>query len=143
MTDIDNTLKNRIIALLLFLAALDVTLSIAALFFPDFWFAVFHGVDYVDPQGFLRRCGANWTAFALFQIIALFKWRKKPYWLLIVAGIRLSDIFTDWTYLLFCNDITWFGRISLFVVPPCNLLFGWYLIRGWLKIRARANPQAS
>ncbi len=114
---------------LLFLVVLDVTLSTVAFFFPQLWFDLFHGVPYVDPQGYLRRCAANWTAFALFQAIALARWRRSPHWLAVVAGIRLSDIFTDWTYLWFCQDITFFGRASLFVVSPANLWLGWQFLR--------------
>ena len=130
-----NKLEKKITSLLIFLIALDVTISIGAFFFPDLWFRIFHGVPYNDPQGFLRRCGANWGAFALFQIIALVKWKKRPYWLAIVAGIRFSDIFTDWTYLFFSSDITMFGRVSLFAVSPLNVLFGLYFLYAFGKLR--------
>ena len=54
--------EKRTHALLIFLVAFDVTLTIWAFGFPDLWFKVFHGIGYDDPQGFLRRCGANWAA---------------------------------------------------------------------------------
>ncbi|MBI3555036.1 MAG: hypothetical protein HY074_02080 [Deltaproteobacteria bacterium] len=113
------------------LVALDATLAFVAFGFPQLWFTIFHGVDYADPQGFLRRCGANWLAFCLLQIMALAKWRREPHWLVLIAGVRLSDIFTDWTYLYFAHDITWFGRITLFTTSPANLVVGIYLLRAY------------
>ena len=126
--------KKKIYSLLLALILLDVTIAVVAFIFPELWFKIFHGVPYLDPQGFLRRCGANWAAFALIQIIAFMKWEKKPYWLAIVAGVRFSDMFTDWTYLWFCSDITIFGRISLFAISPLNVVFGLYFLNAYKRI---------
>jgi hypothetical protein len=123
------TTERKIDATLAALLALDVTLTVVAFFFPGLWFALFHGVPYADPEGFLRRCGANWAGFALFQAIALRRWRRAPWWLAVAAGLRLSDIFTDWTYLAFAHDLTWFGRISLAATSPMNLVVGLYLLR--------------
>lgn len=117
--------------LLLALVALDISIAAVAFFFPEAWFALFHGSDYVDPQGLLPRAGADWAAFALFQAIAYFRWRARPYWLAVIAGIRLSDIFTDWAYLYFCRDVTWFGRIGLFSASPINLLAGCFLLKSY------------
>ena len=123
----------RVSAILASLAALDLTLATVGFFFPQLWFTIFHGVDYVDPQGFLRRCAANWLAFGILQAVAYTRWRRQPYWLVLIAGVRLSDIFTDWTYLHFAHDITWFGRVSLFAVSPANLALGFYLLRWYQK----------
>ncbi len=130
----NDTLVRRIQIALIGLIGFDLVLSVWAWFFPGLWFTVFHGVPYDDPQGFLRRCAANWTAFLLFQIVAYFKWKKAPYWLVLVAGVRLSDIFTDWTYLLFCADITIHGGIMLFLASPMNMVFGAYLLYAYKKI---------
>lgn len=134
--------RNMIRVLLLFLVVLDIVLSTLALGFPEIWFKIFHGVDYVDPQGLLRRTGALWLAFTLLQAIAFFKWEKQPYWLVLVAGVRLTELFSDWTYLYFAQNITTYGRIGLLIAPPGNLLFGWYLIRSHLKAvgNGRAAP---
>ena len=129
-------LTKRIYLILIFLVLLDVVLALVGFFFPDFWFAIFHGVDSNDPQGFLRRCAADWTAFALIQFIVLIKWRKNPVWLVMVSGVRLSDIFTDWAYLWFCSDITLFGKLALFSAGPGNLFFGWYLFHIYKKIKS-------
>ncbi len=121
--------------LLVFLVVLDVVLATLAFFFPEFWFRTIHNAPEVDPQGLLQRTGAVWAAFTLFQLIALLKWQRQPYWLIIVAGIRLTEVFSDWTYLYFAQDITQLGRLGLFIAPPGNLLFSWFLIRSFLHIR--------
>jgi len=132
---VNATLRRKTYGLLIALILLDIIITIAAFFSPSVWFKIFHNAPYIDPQGFLRRCGANWAAFALIQTIALFKWERKPYWLTIVAGVRFSDMFTDWTYLWFCSSVTIFGRISLFIISPLNLLFGIYFLSVFKKIR--------
>ena len=64
MLGIDPTTP-RVHGLLTFLVLFDLVLVIWAGVFPELWFTAFHGVPYVDPQGFLRRCAANWAAFLL------------------------------------------------------------------------------
>ncbi len=128
--------------LLVFLIVLDIVLFIVAFFFPATWFQVIHGTPYIDPQALLQRMGAGWAAFSLFQIIALIKWPKQPYWLVLVAGIRLTEIFTDWTYLYFAQSITGFGKIALFISPPANVLFGWIFIRRFLRCKKDSKGQA-
>lgn len=117
------------------LVLFDSSLAAWGFFLPDFWFRAFHGVPYDDPQGFLRRCAANWAAFAALQLAALLLWRKRPHWLAVAAGARLSDVFTDWTYLCFAADITWFGRAGLLGASPTNALLGWWLLRAWGRAR--------
>jgi hypothetical protein len=119
------------------LVALDVVLTIWAGFFPELWFRAFHGIAYDDPEGFLRRCAASWAAFAILQAIALGRWRQDPRWLLIVAGVRLSDVFTDWTYLAFARDRTWFAWASLTLTSPANLWLGLFLLRRHAAVTSR------
>jgi len=121
----------KIDLLLIALVVLDLILSVLCLFFPATWFRLFHNAAYVDPEGLLRRTGAVWAAFALFQFVALVKWRKQPYWLTVVAGIRLTEVFSDWIYLFFSSSLTWFGRIGLFSAPLGNVIFAWFLIRSF------------
>jgi hypothetical protein len=123
-------------ALLAALVAFDATLVTWAFFFPQLWFDAFHGVPYVDPEAFLPRMAANWAAFFLMQLLALLRWRREPWWLLIVAGVRLSDIFTDLVYVLLARDRTWFALATLPVMGLINLLIGWYLIRAWKQQQA-------
>jgi hypothetical protein len=129
--------ERRVHGLLGFLVAFDVVLTTWAFVFPDLWFKAFHGVGYDDPEGFLRRCGANWAAFALCQAIAFVRWRRDPMWLAVVAGVRLSDIFTDLTYSIFAHDLTWFAKATLAPMSLINLAFGWYLIRAYRWARQR------
>jgi hypothetical protein len=132
--------ERRIQGLLVFLVLLDTTLVIWALGFPQLWFTAFHGIAIDDPQGFLRRCGANWAAFLLCQIIALVRWRRDPVWLAVVAGVRLSDIFTDVTLVLVAHDTTTFARLTLAPMSLGNLLFGLFLLRAY---RERVKPKLS
>jgi hypothetical protein len=126
-----------LVALVLF----DVFVSVVALFFPDFWYRVVHGVPYDDPQGLLRRCGANWAAFALIQTVALFRWKAAPYWLAVVAGVRLSDMFTDWTYLWFCSNVTTVGAIGMFLASPTELALGVWLLRAYARVSAAPGSE--
>ena len=129
--------------LLLGLALWDALLAVVALGLPDLWFQLFHGIPYVDPQGtpadlvgLLRRSGAVWAAFTLFQFIAFLRWRERPYWLAVVAGIRLTEVFSDWTYLFFADHhITWLGGLALLIAPPSNWLMGWFLVRSYHRAR--------
>ncbi|MGH8057276.1 MAG: hypothetical protein ACREOH_08585 [Candidatus Entotheonellia bacterium] len=120
--------------LLLFLIALDVVLSILALAFPQVWFRLIHDEPYIDPQGLLRRTGAVWAAFTLLQAMAYAKWRQQPYWLVVVAGVRLTELFSDWTYIYFAQQVTWSGRVGLLIAPPANLAMGWFLMKSFLRI---------
>ncbi len=120
-----------------FLAAFavwDLVLGIGAAVLPGIWFDLFHGVEYVDPEALLRRTGAVWVAFALFHGVAFFRWKERPYWLVIVGGMRLSEVFADWTYLFMAQDMTINGRIALLMATPSNIFFSWFFINGFLRI---------
>lgn len=99
---------------------LDIVLSDTCLFLSEMWFRWFHGA----PQGLLRRPGAV-SAFRLSQLMALVRWQRFKDWLVLVAGVRLTEIFSDCTYLFFCSNIIWFACVALFVSPPANLAFAW------------------
>lgn len=125
--------KARTKLLLAGLAVLDIVLSGACLFFADLWFKLFHGAPYVDPQALLR-IGAVWATFAILQLIPLVRWQKFPHWLVLIAGVRLTEVVCDWAYLLFCSNVVWFGRVALFLSPPANLAFAWILLRTWARV---------
>lgn len=133
---ISSRLRAFIYVLLAFLVILDIVLSVVALCFPDTWFMTFHGVPYdnLDAQGLLKRTGAIWIAFTLLQLIAFFRWEKEPWWLVLIAGVRWTELFSDWTYLYVADSITTMGKIGLLIAPPGNLVFGWILIRVYKKI---------
>ena len=128
--------------LLIFLVILDLVLSSLCLFAPATWFRIMHNAPYVDPEGLLRRTGAVWAAFTLLQFIALLRWRRKPYWLVLIAGVRLTEIFSDWTYLYFAASITTPGRLGLLIAPPANVIFGWVLIRAYLRLQGGSMTKA-
>jgi hypothetical protein len=123
--------------LLAFLVVLDIVLSTIAICYPDYWFQTFHGIPYGDndTQGLLRRTGAVWVAFTLLQLVALFRWEKEPWWLVLIAGVRLTELFSDWTYIYFSQSLTTRGWLGLFIAPPGNLAFGLYLVWVYLKMR--------
>lgn len=127
-------------ALLGFLVALDVVLATCALALPNTWFAVMHDRPYIDPAGLLRRTGAVWVAFLLLQAIALVRWRRAPYWLALIAGVRLTEIFSDLTTLAVADHVTWFARLTLPMATLTNLVVGWFLIVSYRRLVPGATP---
>ena len=129
-------LRTFIYVFLAFLVILDIVLFVIALFFPDKWFMTFHGVPYEgrDPEGLLKRTGAVFVAFTLLQFIAFLRWEKAPWWLVLIAGVRWTELFSDWTYMYVAETVTTMGRIGLFIAPPGNLAFGLFLIWVYKKI---------
>ncbi len=123
--------ERRVHGLLGFLVLFDLTLVVWSFGFPQLWFTVFHGTAYDDPEGLLRRCGANWAAFLACQAIAFVRWKRDAVWLAVIAGVRLSDIFTDVTYTFVARDTTWFAKLTLPPMSLCNLLFGLFLLRAY------------
>ena len=129
--------KTVINILLVALIALDMAYFVVAFFFRDFWFATFHGTAYVDPEGLLPRAGAVWLAFSLVQFFTLVRWQSQPHWLAIAAGLRSSELFTEWTYVAFAHDLTTMGRIGLLASTPANMFICWYFYRSFLGITNR------
>lgn len=126
-------------SLLVFLVLLDVVLSATCLLRPDIWVKIMHGTDgFIDAFGLIRRMGAVWLAFILFQLAALLFWQKHPFLLVLVAGIRFTEIFSDWFYWYFAGHATWFADFGLLVSPPSNLIFGIILFRAFRQKTASA-----
>jgi hypothetical protein len=125
-------------AALLFFAVWDAILAFVAIALPDVWFQIFHGVEPVDPQGLLTRTGAVWAAFSLFHFMAWQAWKTKPYWLVIVGGMRLSEIFADVAYVLSATDRTLIGTLGLLLATPTNIIFAVYFIRMYIVRTERA-----
>ena len=120
--------RARIIdSLLIALIVFDLVVAVGAFLFPQLWYRILHDAEYVDPQGLLRRTGAIWAAFTVLQVLALPRWRTAPHWLALVCGIRLSEMFADWTYLAFADHVTPFGTAALIFTLPANLLICWFL----------------
>lgn len=127
-------------AFLGFLIALDVVLATCAVAFPDRWFAFMHGQQYADPAGLLCRTGAVWAAFTLLQAIALVRWRRQPIWLVLVAGVRLTELFSDWATLAVAEHVTQPAKVALLTAPLSNLAFGWFLLWSYRRLVPRTTP---
>jgi hypothetical protein len=125
------------------LVVLDVVLSTVALALPQRWTELFHGLPYDDPAGLLRRTGAVWAAFVVLQAVALVRWQRRPYWLTLVAGVRLTELFSDWVTLLFAKQMTTLGTLGLLIAPPGNLVFGLLLISTYRRLQAGPLPHGS
>ena len=134
--------RTAINVFLLGFAVWDSILAAICLFLPDTWFHMIHGTSYVDPQALLRRTGAVWAGFGLFHLLAFIKWRAQPYWLVIVGGMRLSEIFADLTYLFLAQNITVNGRLGLLLATPSNIFFSLFFIRSFLLL-ARSEKAAT
>jgi hypothetical protein len=127
-------------AVLVALLVFDGLLVLWAFAAPDLWFQTWHNSLSPTPAAelFLKRCGANWAGFFLFQLLALRHWRSQPFWLAIVAGLRFSDIFTDATYALFAPDLTPIAWLSLPLAGLLNFALGCYFLAAHLRLsRAR------
>ncbi|MBI5845425.1 MAG: hypothetical protein HZB23_12245 [Deltaproteobacteria bacterium] len=121
--------NHRLVAsILASLVVLDVVLAVWGFAFPELWFSVFHGAAYVDPQGYLPRAAGNWTAFAILQALAFLRWEKAPHWLAVVAGVRLSDVFTDLSCMIFCENLSGAGLVLLSAAGLGNVFFGLYFL---------------
>lgn len=115
----------------------DTSLFLMAWLWPDLWFRVFHGGA---PSGLevalLRRAAGQWAAFALAQGITLSYWKKNPVWLVIVAGVRFSDLFTDISYILAVPSLTTLGWVCLLPPPLLNLIGVVIMVRGYKETKA-------
>ena len=116
-------LLDRLMLLFLWGALIeDSALFVIAWVAPDTWFHLFHAADPASfDVPFLRRSAGQWLAFAVFQAIALWRLRKEPIWLPIAAGLRLSDLFTDVSYLIAVPSMTTIGWVLLVPPPILNL----------------------
>jgi hypothetical protein len=128
---------------LFLLVVLDVVLSAIAIGYPDRWFQLMHAMPYDDPAGLLRRTGATWIAFVLIQAIALVRWQRRPYWLAVVAGVRFTELFSDWTTLIAAKQMTLGGTLGLLISPPANLIFGVVLISTYLRLQRGPIPHGA
>ncbi len=129
---ISQTLK-AVILIFLWGATLEDTIIFALSWLaPDIWFRLFHNASPASLDiTFLRRTGGQWAAFALAQAIALWRWRKQPVWLAVVAGVRFSDLFTDVSYILAAPSLTILGYTLLTPPPFLNLIGVVVMLQGY------------
>jgi hypothetical protein len=129
-------LRRRITQLLTFLIVVDLVLSLVGFIYPEQWFDLIHGTPAIDPQRFMQRTAAAWAAFLVLQLIAIIRFRRDPTWLAVIAGVRLSDMFTDWTHAVLAPDMTCFGYLCLLSASPINLFAGIFLLRAHRQLSA-------
>lgn len=122
---------------LLNLVFIDLIVSILGFFFPEEWYSFFHDASYIDPQGLLYRSAASWVAFFIVQLVALIYWKKYVWMLILVAGCRLGDTFTDITCLIFSSSHTVWAFIVFPLAGIGNLAIGVYLVYIHNKIQRR------
>jgi len=120
---IDRRLKTLILIYLWGALLEDITIFAISWIAPQVWFHLFHHstADALEIA-LLRRSGGQWLAFAVGQAITLSQWKKRPEWLAVAAGIRLSDLFTDLSYLIAAPSLTSFGRMLFPIFPILNLV---------------------
>ena len=110
----------------------DATIFALSWLAPDLWFRVFHHLEPARLEvALLRRAGGQWAAFALVQAIALWQWRSRPAWLLVVAGARASDLFTDLSYVAAVPSLTPAAWAALLPPPFLNALFIVVMLLAW------------
>lgn len=136
---IERPLRIAILVYLWVALAEDTGLFLMAWLVPHVWFRLFHGAA---PSGgldiaLLRRAAGQWAAFALAQGITLWRWKKNPVWLVIVSGVRFSDLFTDISYILAVPSLTTFGWACLLPPPLLNLAGVVIMLRGYKDARSR------
>ena len=128
----------RILILLYLWVALieDTGLFLLSWMTPHLWFHYFNAVTPLGlDNALLRRSGGQWLGFALAQAITLWRWKKQPVWLAVEAGVRFSDLFTDFSYIIASRpDLTMMGWA--FFVPPffLNLLGVVIMLRGYKQL---------
>ena len=123
-------------SVLVALGVWDIILSYLAILRPHRWFELFHAAPAVDPQALLQRTGAVWIAFTVLQFVAAARWQRQLHWLPIIAGVRWTELFSDWTYAALAQQVTPSGKIGLFIAPPANLVLGMWLMSVYRRARA-------
>jgi|RhiMetdeSRZDD1v2_1073273.scaffolds.fasta_scaffold105692_4 hypothetical protein len=133
---IERRLKTAILLYLWVALLEDTALFVMTCIAPGVWFRVFHAAA---PAGleiaFLRRTGGQWAAFALAQAIAIWRWKNDPVWLVVVAGVRFSDLFTDLIYVLAVPSLTRLGWALLLPPPVLNLIGVVIMLLGYKQAR--------
>lgn len=127
-------------ALLLVSTVGDLGLAAVAVLWPDLWFRLIHGAPRVDPEHLLTRTGVLWLTFALFHLVAWWVWQSRPYWLAIVAGMPLSEIFADVAWMLAADHMTTLGRIVLTLAAPANLFLAIFFVHSYLLAAQDGAP---
>jgi len=119
----------------------DATIFALAWLAPDTWFRWFHHAQSAGLEtALLRRAAGQWVAFAAVQALALLRWRVQPLWLVAVAGLRASDLFTDLSYIVAVPSLTPLGWALL--TPPAllNAAFIVVMLLAYRQLAGRGAP---
>ncbi len=139
---IDRRLKTLILIYLWGALLEDITIFVLSWIAPQVWFHLFHHTTGGPLEiALLRRSGGQWLAFALGQAITLGQWRRRPEWLAVAAGIRLSDLFTDLSYLIAAPSLTPFGVMLFPIFPILNLVGVVILLKGYRQAISERSEQ--
>jgi hypothetical protein len=139
---IDRRLKALILIYLWGALLEDITIFVLAWIAPQLWFHLFHnGTGGPIEIALLRRSGGQWLGFALGQALTLALWRRRPEWLAVAAGVRLSDLFTDISYLISAPSLTTFGRMLFPMFPILNLVGIVILLKGYRQATSGTSKQ--
>jgi hypothetical protein len=141
---IDRRLKTLILLYLWGALLEDITIFAISWIAPQVWFHLFHhSTGGALEIALLRRSGGQWLAFALGQAITLWQWRRRPEWLAVAAGIRLSDLFTDISYLIAAPSLTRFGQLLFPIFPVLNLVGVIILLKGYGQAKRNDPSQCN
>lgn len=139
---IDRRLKMLILIYLWGALIEDITIFAISWIAPQLWFRLFHhSTGNALEIALLRRSGGQWLAFALGQAITLWQWRRRPEWLAVAAGIRLSDLFTDPSYLIAAPSLTRFGQMLFPIFPILNLIGVVIFLKGYQQAISGRSKQ--
>lgn len=139
---IDRRLKTLILIYLWGALVEDITIFALSWIAPQVWFHLFHNsTGGLLEIALLRRSGGQWLGFALGQALTLALWRRRPEWLAVAAGIRLSDLFTDLSYLIAAPSLTPFGRMLFPIFPILNLVGVVILLKGYRQATSGGSKQ--
>ncbi|HMG22791.1 MAG TPA: hypothetical protein VK607_15765, partial [Kofleriaceae bacterium] len=64
-------------------------------------------------------------------------------WLPLIAGVRFTELFSDWTTILAAKQMTVAGTLGLLLSPPGNLVFGLILLSTYRRLQAGPIPHGS
>lgn len=101
---------------------LDFIRGIVAVGYPDEWFRFLHGEPGEEPQGLLRRAGGVWLGMGFVELTVLLGGLTNPMGLLVVAGMRLTDVLPDVFYAGTSERYAAKGWSWMILVPPLNVL---------------------
>lgn len=107
-----------LILLLLFLS--DFIWGIIAIRFND-WLPG-NPVTGSGTASLVVRTGGIWLGSSMIQLIAFCLWTQNPLWLLVVGGIRLTEVTTGWIWLWSLANSTMISKIFLFMSPLFNVV---------------------